>query len=382
MRRSSATTLQDVAREAGVATMTVSVVLNGARSGTRVSDATRQRILEAAARLRYRPNAVARGLTRQRMDTIGVVAKFDDGEINLYFLEVLTGILDAGVRYGQNTMVFSVSDWEKDEQRILRLCDGRVDGMILVGPIFSADFAETLLHYSAFVTIHSTGAMPNTYDLNVDDEAAACTIVRHLVENGHRRIAHFTGGNLEGAQRRLNGYRKALTEAGIPLDDSLVLDGEFSTESGHRLVRALVEGWPNEPLPTAIFCANDAVAYGCIEELTRYGISVPDDVSVAGFDDLMTARMTNPPLTTMRQPFHRMGQRAVELVLQQIQRDSEDAERQRLEAKQGEAADSDTAAKNTDTTLFKPHKELFDTELIVRKSVAPPSTVPVRPKLP
>src|SRR5579875_3451633 len=126
MRRGNAATLQDVAREAGVAAMTVSVVMNGARSATRVSDATRARIQEAAARLRYRPNAVARGLSRRRMDTIGVVTKMDLKEINLYFLEVLNGILEVAAQHGQNTTVFSVTDWQGDEKRLLQFCDSRV----------------------------------------------------------------------------------------------------------------------------------------------------------------------------------------------------------------------------------------------------------------
>ena len=356
MRRSSATTLQDVAREAGVATMTASVVLNGARSGTRVSEATRARIQEVAARLRYRPNGVARGLSRLRMDTLGVVSIVDEGEINLYFLEVLQGVLEGSARHGQNTTVFSISDWKADEQKILRFCDGRVDGMIFIGPIFSAEFAQTILHYTPFVALHSNGVMPNTYNLDVDNENGAYQVVRHLLYLGHRRIAHFSGGDLVGAQQRVAGYRRALAEADIPLDDRLVVPGEFTAASGQRRMSAILEDRLIAPLPTALFCANDSIASGCLETLTAHGLRVPEDISVAGFDDLPVSRMTSPALTTLRQPFRAMGRRAVELLLLQIKQDAV-------------APVEDPAAP---PPVPGPHSEIFETKLVVRASVGPP----------
>lgn len=378
MRRSSATTLQDVAREAGVATMTASVVLNGAKSGTRVSEATRARIVEVATRLRYRPNAVARGLAKLRMDTIGVASIIDGGEVNLYFLEVLSGILEACAKHGQNTTVFAIEDWKRDEQKILQSCDGRVDGIIFIGPMFSAEFAETILHYSPFVALHSSGFMPKTFDLNVDDEQGAYTIVRHLIEQGHRRIVHFTGGNRQGAQRRILGYRRAIEEAGIAFDPALVLEGEYSEFSGRKQARALIEGGVISPLPTAIFCANDAIAMGCMEELANYGIHAPDDISIAGFDDLMAARMTTPPLTTMRQPFRTMGQRAVELLLLLIKRDKEATT---LERDGNTGVAGEQASPLDPIGISEPHQQIFETELVCRQSVGPPPKHIVVPRL-
>jgi len=372
MRRSNATTLQDVAREAGVAAMTVSVVLNGAKSGTRVSDATRNRILEAAARLRYRPNAVARGLSRLKMDTIGVVSIIQGDEINLYFLEVLNGILAASARLGQNTTVFSIADWDKDEQKILQFCDGRVDGFIFVGPLFSAAFAETILEYAPMVTLHSSGVMSKTYDLNVDDELGAYDIVRYLTGLGHRRIAHFSGGDRLGALRRAAGYRRALEEAGIIYDPSLVLNGTYNSESGKDSMAAILDSKIIDPMPTAVFCANDAIAYGAMEELGRRGFTVPDDISVVGYDDMMTARMTNPPLTTVRQPFHRMGERAVELLMLQIQRDTERVARSKAELRLANAPDESPLDLQEPEADQGPHVELFDTELVFRQSAGPP----------
>lgn len=352
MRRSNAPTLQDVAREAGVTAMAASVVLNGATSSTRVSEAARARIVDAAAKLRYRRNAVARGLSRRRLDTLGVVAVIGGGEMNLYFLELLNGILEAASEQNQNTTVFSITGWSGNESRILGFCDGRVDGMILIAPILTAAFAETLPGCTPVVTSHSHGALPPGYNLDVDNEGGAYAMVRWLIDRGHRRIAHFPGAlDLSGARLRLAGYRRALDEAGIPADDSLILPGHFNSESGKQRMTALLER-PDpgaHSLPTAVFCASDTIACGCIEALGERGLRVPDDISIAGFDDTLTARMTIPPLTTVRQPFRRMGRRAVELLLAQIC------------GEPGAEPGGDA-----------PRTEIFEAELVVRGSVGPP----------
>ncbi len=368
MRRSNATTLEDVAREVGVSAMIASVVLNGARSSTRVSEKTRARVLEAAERLRYRPNAVARGLSRRRMDTLGVVATFDRSEINLYFLEVLNGILHAVAEQGQNATVFSISDWIHDEARILEFCDGRVDGMIFIAPHrILAAFTEMFQHHTPFVTLHSSQLPSNAFNIDVDDEGGAHAAVRHLIARGHRRIAHFTGGlDLLGGRQRLAGYRRALEETGILYDPSLILPGGYSANSGRERMQAMLTEGRINPLPTAIFCANDAIAYGCMEVMAGFGLRVPDDISIVGFDDTLMARTTTPPLTTMRQPFHQMGRRAVALLLAQI-RDEEIP------------MEENAALASIVPTASGYHTEVFATELVVRSSVGPPTAQPLTP---
>jgi LacI family transcriptional regulator len=349
--------------------MTVSVVLNGARSATRVSDATRTRIVEAAERLHYRPNAAARGLQRRRMDTIGVVATIDGGELNLYFLEVLNGILETAVQHGQNTTVFSVPNFAEGEDRILEFADGRVDGLVFIGALFTPTFAETLHARLPYVAIHGEGIPPHLYNLTVNDEGGAYTITRHLIGLGHRRILHLTGSmNLEGARARLAGYRRALEEADIPYDSSLVLPGAFWTGSGRERMNGLLATRGGEPLPTAAFCASDAIATGCMEALTAHGLRVPDDMSIVGFDNTLNARMTTPPLTTMRQPFREMGHRAVELLLWQLAPDVSSKE-----AEIGEQPAAPEAAPVGSTV----HSEVFEVELILRGSAGPPPAMPV-----
>ncbi|HVK06254.1 MAG TPA: LacI family DNA-binding transcriptional regulator [Armatimonadaceae bacterium] len=344
MRRGNAPTLQDVAREAGVSAMAVSVVLNGARSATRVSDATRVRIEEAAARLSYRPNAAARGMKRRRMDTIGVVAV-----VNGYLLDVLGGILEAASARGQNTTVFSVSDWQADERRILGFCDGRVDGVVLAGPHLTPDFAATLGRHAPFVAVHPAELHAHVWRVDVDNAGGAYAVVRHLIALGHRRIAHLAGPLRQaGARERLDGYRRALAGEDIPYDERLVAEAFFTSHDGRTATARLLDAVAAEQVPpfTAVFCANDASAVGCLEALAERGLRVPEDVSVAGFDDAFLARMTIPQLTTARQPFGELGRRAVEMLLAQIE---------------ANAAPSDVS-----------RTEVVGAELVVRASTAPP----------
>ncbi len=354
MRRKNATTLQDIADEAGVSAMTVSVVLNGASSSTRVSPATRVRVQAVADSLHYRPNGVARGLSRRRMDTLGVAAVMEGADVNLYFLEILNGILEACAAHGQNTTIFPVSNWLHDEKKLLRFCDGRIDGMLCIGPVLSSAFAETLQNHIPFVTVHSSQTFPQIHNLDVDNEGGAHAIVEYLIAQGHRRILHFAAApERSGGTQRLLGYRRALEETGIAFDASLVHTGEYSGESGRRHMTALLDEIGSGPLPTALFCASDAIACGCIEVLAERGVRVPEQISVVGFDDSLLARMTIPMLTTVRQPLRRMGGRAVEVLLEQI----------RL------PLISLPPATGAQSGFIE---EIFDYEIILRASVCPP----------
>lgn len=363
MRRSSAPTLQDIANEAGVSSMMASVVLNGARSSTRVSELSRARIIVAAKKLGYRRNAAAVGLARSRMNTLGVVAVIDSGDINLYVHEVLSGILESANQYNQNITLFSIKDWRKEEHRILDWCDGRIDGMILVGPILSPEFAQLLPTHTPFITLHSNIPLPNTRNMEIENEVAAYKMTRYLLDCGHRRILHISGGHFTGAAARVNGFRRAVEEHGLTWDDSMVFPGKFSLETGRLIMNELVSMLPELPLPEAIFCANDSIACGCMEVLNTNGISVPKDISIAGFDDTLIARMTHPPLTTMRQPFRLMGRRTVEHLLEMQTTNSAANDPIR-------APFQESAAPLQEESSLQSHIEHFEVKLIVRDTVA------------
>jgi len=357
MRRSNAPTLRDVADAANVSVMMASVVLNGAQSSTRVSASTRDAILEVAARLNYRRNAVARGLSRQRMDTIGVTACVGGDEVNFYFLAVLNGILEEAVRHGQNTTIFSLSHWLNEAHRLLDFCDGRVDGMILIAPDIQSP--EKLSHHTPFVTIHGNESEPTTFNLGVDNEGAAYGITRYLVDQGHRRIVHFSGSpeHLE-ARQRIDGFRRALREAAIPCAESSIVHGTFSVASGRRQMAQLLER--AQPPPTAIFCGSDAIAAGGMEVLAGRGLHVPQDISIAGFDDSVMAGLTRPPLTTVRQPFREMGRCAVEKLLALIEGQES--------GPSGPAAEP----RPEEEPAACLHTRVFPTEMVIRETVGPP----------
>lgn len=349
---SRAATLADVGKAAGVSAMAASAVLNGARTSSRISADTRGRILEAAAELRYRPNAAARALIRRRMSTLGVAAVLDRGELNYYFLEVFNGVLEAAARHGQNTTVFTLHDWERDAQRISGFCDGRIDGLLLIAPLLGPGAASFLPAHTPLVSIHANHALPGVIDLESDEEAGTQALVRQLINLGHRRILHLAGPEgLVGSMHRLAGYRRALEEAGIPFDPDLVRVTGYATPEGREAMRAWLDEHKGRPLPTAVFCANDGVAFGCMEALSSAGLRVPDDISVAGFDDTLSARASVPQLSTVRQPLRQMGARAVELLLDL--------------ARTGPRGIGDVPSSPV----------IFPTEPVLRASVAPPRAV-------
>jgi LacI family transcriptional regulator len=328
--------------------MAVSTVLNGARTSARISPETRVRILAAAKELNYRPNAAARALAARRMDTLGVAGVSGEGELNTYFLEIFNGVLEAALRHDQNTTVFALHNWEEDAiTRLPRFCDGRIDGLIILAPRFSPEAVAALPEHTPCITVHSNVPIPGVINLESDEEHGAYEMVRYLIRRGHRRILHLSGDRgFVGSERRIRGYQRALTEAGLPLDPSLLVDSRFTLQSGRESMERWFAGNVGHPLPHAVFCGNDGIAAGVLEVLAARGIAVPGDVSVTGFDDALSARTTSPQLTTVRQPLRAMGRQAVESLLVQL------------------ATRAENRVDESQATI------IFPTEIITRASVA------------
>jgi LacI family transcriptional regulator len=330
--------------------MAASAVLNGARTSSRISGETRTRILAAAAKLGYRPNVAARALASRRMQTIGVASVIAHGELNYYFLEVFNGIVAAAASRDQNTTVFALHDWKGDAARLAGFCDGRIDGLILVGPTLAAE-GVVLPAHTPFVSIHANARLPGVVNVESDEEKGASEMVRLLLAKGHRRILHVAGpSGLIGAERRIAGYQRALARAGVALDPGLIVPADFSAPVAREALRRWLKENAGQLLPQAIFCASDDIAAGCMETLAQLGLRVPDDLSIAGFDDTLVARIVVPQLTSVRQPLRAMGARAVELLLARIE--------------QGDGATR---------RGLKP--VVFPVELVSRGSVAAPPTV-------
>lgn len=318
-RRRSAPTLLDVAREAGVSEMAASSALNGGRRGSaRVSAQTCERVLAVAQRLGYRPNATARALANRRTNALGLVTTFVGEEPNLYFMEVFAGVIQGAAVAGQTAAVFTLRDWNEAPTRIPELCDGRVDGLILLAPRLPDDGSAWLPRHTPLVSVHADAAACGVVNIECDDEAGAFEMVQRLLALGHRRILHVGGpAGLTGADQRIEGYLRAHAQAGIPPAPGHVVRAPLSAQGGRETMQVWLRQHRGEPLPDAVFGCNDAIAFGCMEALRAHGLRVPDDVSIAGFDHTFMARSVQ--MATVRQPLHGMGRLAVEVLLQRIQ---------------------------------------------------------------
>ena len=316
----SKSTIKDVAQACGVSLMTVSHVIN--KKHGKASIETRDRVLKAMRELDYQPSAIARGLTRRKMDTIGVV--FYTHSITplvraAYFGDILGGILETAMQARQSTTLFTEINCTDVRENLPTYCDGRCDGLIFVGPPFSDDLAEALRRkHTPFVFLSDQPTSSDISCVDVDNVASSICAVEFLISHGHQRIA-FLGGDVQltSSHLRETGYRLALLNAALEPEEFLVLPGLYSSDSGYQRTSQLMQNM--EAPPTALFCASDEIAAGAMSALSDLGLRVPEDVSIIGFDDSSVASALQPPLTTMRQPFQELASRAVELLLAQIQ---------------------------------------------------------------
>lgn len=293
-------TLHQVARMAGVSPATVSRYLNGT---ARVSDEKRGSIERAILELNYKPNQVAQSLKMGSSHTIGVLTQ---SLVSGYFNEAMTGIEDVMKQAGYALLIMS-GHWRADQEaeRVETLIGRRVDGVV----ILTGNMADSqILDFSQRVPIVAFGRQlrsERVLGFSLDNYAGACHAVGHLIEHGHRRIAFIAGPpDHFDAQARLAGYRDTLARHGMPLDEELVAQGDFLESGGLAAVeRMLARGTGF----SAIFAANDLMAFGARLALYRRGIRVPEDVSIVGFDDVPGSMYTTPPLTTVRQPLYDVG---------------------------------------------------------------------------
>ena len=314
-------TIRDVAREAGVSVATVSRVLND--SGP-VSELTRHRIREVATRMRYVPDGAARSLITRRSMTLGVLLPDLHGE---FFSEVIRGIDQAAQRGGYHLIVSGSHNDKGEIEAALRAMRGRVDGLVVMSPDIDSAALVANLPSSNPVVLLNCFVEGDAFDsLTIDNFGGARAMVRHLFASGHERIAFIKGAARNyDATERLRGYRAAHRDAGVAWTEALEFEGDFTESGGHRaaqLIAAL------HPMPSAIFAANDSMAIGALAALRDAGIRVPDDVAVAGFDDIPIARYMSPPLTSVRVPISEMGARAVGMLLHAVDKKNQHVKQQ------------------------------------------------------
>lgn len=305
---SKAVTIHDIAREAGVSPSTVSRVLNG---NVPVAEPKRSAVLAVIERRSFRPNAVARGLARGTTGAVGVLTQALSSQ---FYGEILFGV-EQGLRGSPYHPVIASGNWHSDEElaAVDLLITRRVEALVILGGFLSDERLQQLASDLPLVVVGRGAAGLDTYCLRVDDEHGAYQATRYLIELGHRRIVHVTGAlSHEDAHDRCRGYERALVEAGLPADPQLIVEGAYTEQSGLLATQALLSRGTQF---TAIFAANDQMAYGVRLALYRRGLRVPDDVSLVGFDNLNGSAYAIPPLTTMRQPTMDMGRAAAQALL-------------------------------------------------------------------
>ena len=305
--------LEDVARKAGVSPKTASRVLNDEAN---VTEATRQRVRAAMEALDYRPLPSARSLAGNRSFVVAMLYDNNDNPASTYLAEIQDGVLEACDEHRYSMMVRPLRMRGDDFVRRLDalISDHHPDGVVLTPPITDYEpllrrLKERNVPYASVSPVQHEGAI----GVAMDEQEAARAIVGHLLQLGHRRIAHVIGIADHGASRwRLAGYREAIAAAGIAEDPALVVQGAFTFSSG---VAAAHELFALKQRPTAVFAANDDMATGVMWAAGEYGLKVPHDLSVCGFDDSPLARQLWPALTTVRQPSREMGKIAAQQLL-------------------------------------------------------------------
>ena len=312
-------TIKDVAREAKVSVATVSRVLNG--SGP-VSDETRRLIREIAGRMRYVPHSGARSLITSRTETLGVLLPDLYGE---FFSEIIRGMDDTAQKNGFHLLISRAYADRNGIETAMRAMRGRVDGVVAMSPDLDE---ESLLNLPSTIPVVLLCSVPrgNEIDsLTIQNCRGAKEMAAHLISLGHRRIAIIKGSarNYDAAER-LRGYRLALREAGTEADSSLEREGDFTEAAGYA---AAIKLLALRNRPTAIFAANDSMAIGALSALRESGVEIPEEMAVAGFDDIPLARYMDPPLSSVHVPIRELGARAVELLLHGITHKNDHARR-------------------------------------------------------
>ncbi len=312
-RSETVATIRDVARAASVSTSTVSHVINGTRY---VSPETRQRVLQAMSELNYSPNRLARSLRNNRTLTLGVLLP---NSANPFFAEVLLGIENVCFERGYNIIMGNASDDPQRELEYLQVWLSRqVDGILLISTGAYNDSLTLLAsHETPVVMVDRTAGIPTMDEILTANKQGGLLATRYLLERGHRRIGCITGPSyLTPSAERVEGYAEALRAAGVPLNEALIVTGDFLHASGYRACQHML-GLADPP--TAIFACNDLMAVGALCAVHEAGLHVPDDVSVIGYDDIPLASYTVPRLTTIAQPAREIGQLAAERLIARLQ---------------------------------------------------------------
>ncbi len=311
-------TALEVANLAGVSRTTVSFVLNNV-PGMRISEETRQRVLEATRKLGYHPDATARQMVSGQTRLIGFVLRQNPYQTYAdHFLpRVLNGLSQSAISQGYHTLIEPIPPDDQSGAYLKLVNERHVDGIILSGP--RSDDEELLKIHAEGASVVLLGQLNSSQIpfVDVDNVGGARLATQHLLSLDHRRIAFITNAPkaYTASTDRLSGYRQAIEAEGISFDESLVRFGFFTPESGYQ---AMTDILSIRPRPTAVFVASDTVALGAIQAIRQHGLRVPDDMALVSFDDIPLAEFVDPPLTTIRLPAFGLGWGAADLLIRLI----------------------------------------------------------------
>lgn len=312
------TTMQDVAREAGVSINTVSRALNDKPD---VNADTKKRILEIADRLDYVPNFLAKGLVTKNTRTIGVIVS---DNANPFFARIIKGIEDCARGRGYNIILCNTDeDYEREQEAVRLLRQRRVDGFLIT----LTSTREKRTHIWELKRLEIPFVLLNRHidDLMTDyvitdNIYGGYVAVRHLIRSGHKRIGYISGPlEISSAKERLQGYKKALLESNVEFDNSLVRVSNLKMEDGYRVTQELLGLRDN---PTAIFAYSDFLAIGALKAIEEADLNIPEDIALVGYDDIEFCEFLGVPLTTVRQPRYRIGQEGASILINRIERKS------------------------------------------------------------
>lgn len=307
------TTMSDIAKEVGVSVMTVSKVLNNKPN---VGPVTRQKVLDAAKKLGYKPNMIAKSMRLNQTKTIGLI--ISDSSFS-FFPSVIKGIEDCAMRNGYSILLCNTNgDYQAEKEKIELLLNKRVDGLILAASTFvSVEDTEYLKSLGIPFVYAIRIPVDESVDYVANDNySGASMMIDYLVRTGSRKIYFFNMHSAStSALKRLNGYRKTLEKHGIAYDDEIVYKLDHTIESGYAHAKKLLSYGKDVQ---TIFCGCDVIAIGVMEAILEMGFKIPDDIRVASYDDIELAQYLQVSLTTVSQPKYEIGVKSVELLIERI----------------------------------------------------------------
>ena len=313
-------TQKDVAELAGVSRATVSYVINKRSGGNvQITEETKLRVLGAIEQLGYQPNVMARSLRTQQTHLLAVMVS---DLTNPYYPLLIRGIQAIANQHDYQILIYDCNDEPEQEKAFVNMIIGRrVDGVIMVPFYLTATDLNRLTNANIeLAVVGSTPKIEGADYIKVDEHGTVDEIIQHLYDRGHRRIAHIAGRqDSPPGQNRLNAYKDALARLNIPYDESLVRYGEFHKEGIKELTQSLFPDRDQENRPTALFAANDIMAIEALQTLTAHGWRVPEDVAIAGYDNIPRSQVAVPTLTTVDQSAQSRGQQAAKLLLDRLQ---------------------------------------------------------------